>query len=173
MDEEINDFLDERRATKAARNSSEFLSDSTNGKPAMERLEVKEFQRSVIAVDNVEGPALTKSIAHNESTLEAINEQRVGELEGLLKVPRKDGAVTIGERIKILEDKILWIEEHYPQVAYTCFDYSQDKVQEKRGRVTRPKHYSHPVDASPDTEADTGKEILRRMEELRKKLKKQ
>lgn len=169
MEQEIIEYLKERKVVKASRNSSEFLKKTNEEQSSVSSLEVKDFQRSVIAVSEVDTPA--PIVAPGSLTLDAINEKRVGELEAILKISRKDSAA-LSERIKILEDKVLWIEEHYPQVAYSCFDYTQVKVQEKKGRITHLKQYSHPVETSQDTEIDTGKEIIRRMEELRKKLKK-
>lgn len=172
MEEEIKEYLKERKNIKATRNATEFLKRTSDSQAASECLEVKDFQRSVIAVNEIEAPPLSFSATTVGTTLDAINERRVGELEGLFKLPRKDSATSLSERIKILEDKVLWIEEHFPQVAYSCFDYTQEKAQEKKGRITHFKEYTHPTEANKDTEVDTGKEIIRRMEELRKKLKK-
>lgn len=173
MEEEITEYLKDRKIIKAARNSTEFLKrTSDEQQAASESLVVKDFQRSVIAVNEIEAPPLAFSAKANGTTLEAINEQRVGMLESLLKVSRKDSTASLSERIKVLEDKVLWIEEHFPQVAFSCFDYTQDKGPEKKGRIAHYKEYTHPTEASRDTEADTGKEIMRRMQELQKKLKK-
>lgn len=171
MENEIITYLNERKSVSAKNNEAEFLLDSDTSKASIERMQLRGFQRSVIAVDNIEGPTLAKQNEYNTNSLETINENRIQTLEELLKISKKEKEHSLSERLRIVEDKILWIEEHYPQVAYSCFNYSPDKHTDKKGRVTQVKQYSHPVEANVDLESNTGIEIIRRMEELRKKLK--
>lgn len=172
MDAELDDYVRERKVEKVTLNRTEFVKKEEKDTSTSGLLDVKEYQRSVFAVDNSDAHWLAKSVIPSELTIDEINRERVGKLEDLLKIPLKDCRLSINERLKVIEDKLLWIEEHYPQVASVCFDYSKDKKPMKKGRVTNMKQYSHPVDVSADAEVDTGKQILRRMEELRSQLKK-
>jgi hypothetical protein len=130
-------------------------------------------ERSVIAVDNAEGPALGKPLT--TPLLGEMTEERVGDLERFLKVPRPKEERPLLERVKLLEDKVLWIEEHYPQVAVACFDHTPDRAAtQRKGRVTQVQQYYHPTDSRSDADKETeaSAEMLRRLKELRKKIKK-
>ena len=172
MDQNIKDYIAEKAHLKAYQNKEEFISKQGEGNPSKLNVNVQNFQRSVIAVDNAEGPPLPikGDASHGDST----NEYRVSRMESILKIAKKDmKSDDILIRIKILEDKILWIEEHYPQVALACFDYTQDKSQEKKGRVAQVKQYYHPkYDNNIAVEESIGLEMLKRLEELKYKLQK-
>ena len=104
-------------------------------------------------IDNSDGP-LTKSI--NQSLLHPFNESGTHQNSGALFCAAEErirnlethlGIVTVPidknlyERIKIVEDKILKIEQHYPQIAAHCFNYGKAEVDASyrpRGRVS---HY--------------------------------
>lgn len=212
MDPVFVEFLSEKETIKAKRNLLEFIPNSNDQIPSKLKMDLRSFQRSVIAVNNFEGPSLSKNEISNY-TLEEILGSCLTNLEILLKISSKDN--TFGEllkrlqlvedkiswinnhypqitykfndlfskqntphsipaRLKIAEDQILWIEENFPQVANTCFDYTRDKTIENKGRVSKLRHYVQPVKAPSqvDQEGETGLEIIKRLEELQKKLKK-
>jgi hypothetical protein len=213
MDPVFIEFFSEKEIIKAKRNLLEFIPPNSNVRiPSRLKMDLRSFQRSVIAVNNFEGPSLSKSEIINYS-LEEVLGNCLTNLEVLLKISNKD--YTCGEllkrlqlvedkiswinnhypqitykfkdlfsgqnipqsvsaRLKAAEDQVLWIEENFPQVANTCFDYTRDKTIENKGRVSKLRHYVQPVRAPPqvDHEGETGLEIIKRLEELQKKLKK-
>jgi hypothetical protein len=212
MNKELADFLAEKETIKSRKNLLEFIPEAESYVPSRLKIDLRAFQRSVIAVNNFEGPALSKGEARSftinevladsltsiETLLKIINrENSPGEISKRLQdvenkvswienhypqvthrcnalIPMPSISQSISSRIRMVEDKILLIEEHFPQVANTCFDYTRDKTIENKGRVSKPRQYIQAarVIQQVDREGEAGLEIIKRLEELQKKLKK-
>lgn len=119
---------------------------------------------------------LTRSIASEvpESKIFVAAEERIKNLEthlGIITAPCDKDLYT---RIKAVEDKILKIEQHYPQIAAHCFNYGRaEKVASTRpgGRVSKIDLNKRPVAKKlSGIEADSVQELHEKMVKLREKL---
>lgn len=103
-------------------------------------------------------------------------EERIRNIEthlGILTAPCDKG---LYERIKILEDKIMKIEQQYPQIAAHCFNYGQVEREASRrpgGRVSKPEYKTRiKIRVPPSMDTTKVQEIQEKMLNLKKRLSK-
>lgn len=113
-------------------------------------------------------PAVKKEEA---KTLDDDIKERLANLEGLLGVDGTKNDV-LG-RLKVLEDKMLRIEELYPQVAVRAFKYEQE-VPKGVGRLSKAPDLFTDTSAGTQVNAQSAKieEMKQRLSELRSALNK-
>ena len=137
-----------------------------------------------MVVDNLEGNALLRF--SNKSRPAAINDtdERLKNLENRLSI-QPDNASDIHARLKAVENKILKLEEMYPQIAAHTLNYEDSTDHRQGGRLTKAPGFYRGLRVSKkkrknaptiapigiSIEAEHASEILAdRMESLKKRL---
>lgn len=212
-DPSVESFLHDKRQTINASNVEEFIDtvEGAKGEPETARCAARLIDRNVhirsTAVDNQDGPLSRSILSSTSGTLvsphgtvaasgERVHfdglEERVRNLETHMGIVVAPLDKSLAERVKVLEDKILKIEEFYPQIAAHVFNYGRAEVEASLrpgGRVSRMPGITTSTTASavgkrdgPDedeVDVDQGVddsslgELRRRMDELKSRLLKQ
>lgn len=110
---------------KQAQNRIMNVRDFTENKSLCSRLNPRELDRShlpTVVMDTKSEPAAQKP---HERVYESSAAERIRILEGHLGIT-PPASLDLYARIKVLEERILWIEQHYPQVARHVFHYNKD-----------------------------------------------
>lgn len=208
----IGSFLQEKRLAINTSNIEEFIDtiEGAEGEPEpASRCATKLIDRSVhirsTAVDNQDGPLSRSLISTTSGALvsphgivgssgESLHfdglEERVRNLETHMGIVVAPLDKSLAERVKVLEDKILKIEEFYPQIAAHVFNYGKAEVEASSrpgGRVSKmPGAFTAAPalgkrDGPEEADVDVGQsvddsslgELRRRMDELKNRLLKQ
>lgn len=159
LKKDLDDVITSQRAIIDSRNQEEFI-ETVDGVDLPARLcprkVIKENHIKSTVVDNQEGP-LSRSIVSSTSgklvSPHGLNifsdpdrptfnglEERVRNIETHLSIVVAPLDKSLAERVKILEDKILKIEQFYPQIAAHVFNYGQAEVEASTrpgGRVSK------------------------------------
>jgi hypothetical protein len=158
MKADIAAFQSEQRIHADRSNRSEFVDTEKvelgNGCSRTSPASIdRKLQMKTAVVDNSDGPlikSVNQSLLYPFSELETHQsggaffcaaEERIRNLEthlGIVTVPIDKN---LYERIKIVEDKILKIEQHYPQIAAHCFNYGKAEVDASYRPKGRVSHY--------------------------------
>jgi hypothetical protein len=160
LKQEIEEFVQSKRAAVNVSNQEEFL-ETVEDTGQAARTNTREIEREshirASVVDNQEGPLSRSLIASTSGKLVSPHgvavafdgaerpvfnalEERVRNIEthlGIVVAPLDKSLV---QRVKILEDKILKIEQFYPQIAAHVFNYGKAEVEASSkpgGRVSR------------------------------------
>lgn len=161
-----------------ANNREEFTSPSEAGCARTSALQVNRQEHIKTAVIDNQDRFLSRSTTFDvpESTYFVAAEERIHNIEthlGILTAPCDKG---LFERIKILEDKILKIEQQYPQIAAHCFNYGQVEREASRrpgGRVSNPDQKAKiKIRVPPSMDTTKVQEIQEKMLNLKKRLSK-
>ena len=160
LKQEMEEFIRSKRATVNVSNQEEFLETVGDAGQAA-RTSTREIEREshirASVVDNQEGPLSRSLITSTSGKLVSPHgvaitfdgaerpvfnalEERVRNIEthlGIVVAPLDKSLV---QRVKILEDKILKIEQFYPQIAAHVFNYGKAEMEASSrpgGRVSR------------------------------------
>lgn len=208
----IGSFLREKRRTINTSNIEEFIDTIEEAKDESEpasRCAAKLLDRDIhirsTAVDNQDGPLSRSLISTTSGALVSPHgivgssseqiyfdglEERVRNLETHMGIVVAPLDKSLAERVKVLEDKILKIEEFYPQIAAHVFNYGKAEVEASSrpgGRVSKmPGAFATAPalgkrDGPEEGDVDVGQgvddsslgELRRRMDELKSRLLKQ
>lgn len=207
MKDDVSALRSRKRAMIEASNIEEFIEDKIETPESAARCNTRQLDRTIhirtTAVDNQDGPLSRSIIAstsgklvspHGSSTTATLNDQfhfdgleeRVRNIETHLGIVIAPIEKSLIERIKVLEDKILKIEELYPQIAAHVFNYGRAEVEASSkpgGRVSgrtgakgaaaaSQKFASQTADnIAADFEEDSSlNELKRRMDDVRHRL---
>lgn len=161
----------------AQSNANEFLSKDSESGCARTCLIENRHQMKTAVVDTSSinlfvGTAKIEEKLGRELFEDGVDE-RVRNIETHFGILQPPANLTLMERVKILEDKMLKIEQTYPQIAVRCFNYGSAEVlasSRPGGRV------STLLDARPPPtkkrKEDPGAAVKLRLAELSKKLSK-
>lgn len=157
---DVDSFLASKRAKVNASNQEEFIDTITMENTDASRTKTKALCRTdhIVSsvVDNQDGP-LSRSVISSTSgklisphgyeqhgsttTGSRLNlEERVRNIETHMGIVVSPLERTLVDRIKVLEDKILKIEQFYPQIAAHVFNYGKAEVEASSrpgGRVSK------------------------------------
>lgn len=147
IDEDISEFITERQKILDDDNKGEFTQTTLLDSSTSARTHPTNFDKSshmkTAVIDN-QDRLLNRSIVVEDSKRSNIfnaAEERIGNIEGHLGIVTAHCDIDLYTRIKIIEDKILKIEQHYPQIAAHCFNYGRAEREASRrpgGRVSKP-----------------------------------
>lgn len=146
---DIDTYLDIRRQRSDALNKDEFSGtifeddDDCSSRTNPKLLDRNKHMKTAV-IDN-QDRFLNRSIVteNKKASIFVAAEERLRNIEthlGIVVAPIDKDMFT---RIRILEEKILKIEQHYPQIAAHCFNYGKaEKEASSRpgGRVSKPDH---------------------------------
>lgn len=156
MEHDIEDFISERTAYTAISNSEEFIDFNENescSKVTTVKIDKTVHIQATVA-DNQDGP-LQKSISTTSGMLVSPHhsirdsqgafkfnalEERVRNIETHVGIVLAPVDKSLSDRVKILEDKILRIEQYYPQIAAHVFNYGKAEAEASSrpgGRVSK------------------------------------
>lgn len=149
IDDEISEFISERQKILNADNRDEFAQPDHLGSSTSARTHPKNFDKTshmkTAVIDN-QDRLLNRSIVVEDNKRAKVfdaAEERIGNIESHLGIVTAHCDPDLYTRIKIIEDKILKIEQHYPQIAAHCFNYGRAEKEASRrpgGRVSKPEH---------------------------------
>lgn len=148
IDEDIADFIVERQKLLDSDNRDEFSLPSHLDCSTSARTHPKSFDKTshmkTAVIDN-QDRLLNRSMIADDNVKRTKKfdaaDERIQNLEGHLGIVTAHCDLDLYTRIKIIEDKILKIEQHYPQIAAHCFNYGRAEKEASRrpgGRVSKP-----------------------------------
>ncbi|KAJ3317282.1 hypothetical protein HDU76_001245 [Blyttiomyces sp. JEL0837] len=145
IDRSIHGFIQRKRAQIDESNRKEFLAPSHGNDPGSARVDASSVNRNLIKLDQVQNDvALSRSMNRSKPIADAnpkhADAERIGNLEDHLRVligkfilPKLDGSsdtlqapsasdLSLHDRLKIVEDKIINLEKAYPPWSMVHFN---------------------------------------------------
>lgn len=178
MDEEIGSYILLQQQRSDVNNRVEFTCSEDIECARTSAIQVSRQEHIKTAVIDNQDRFLSRSLNLDKQEPLKFNaaEERLCNLESHLGILTAPCDKNLFSRIKAVEDKILKIEQQYPQIAAHCFNYGEMEREASRrpgGRVSKPEAKTKIKIRMPAT-LDSAKvyEMQEKMQDLKKKLSK-